>query len=204
MIKAIFFDFDGVLTPVHSGRLATIQNLQRTIPGLSPDKFTECYNLYRSDLDMGKIDYADIWPEFTARVGVPISLEQLDQAFIDTPKNDPMLKLCENLKNNYLLGIITDNSKRRFSLLEKHWQLPSLFSIIILSADIAADKRSFVPFQKALEIAKVPAASCIFIDNRESSLEMPKSLGIKTYCYDTERNDVGTLVEQLRSWGVKI
>lgn len=204
MIKAIFFDFDGVLTPVNSGRLAVAQSLHRIIPALSQQRFMECINPYRTDLYTGKLDQADIWDEFTACVGVSISLAQLEQAFLDTPKNEAILRLAESLKNKYFLGIITDNSKRRFSLLEKHWQLSSIFSAIILSADIGADKRSPIPFHKALEIARIPAAECIFIDNKQLLLEVPKSLGMKTYYFDTEKNDVAALVEQLQAWGVEI
>lgn len=43
MIKAIFFDFDGVLTLNERGSTVTIKTIQEANPDLSAEKIQDCY-----------------------------------------------------------------------------------------------------------------------------------------------------------------
>ncbi|MFH1255994.1 MAG: HAD hydrolase-like protein [Candidatus Diapherotrites archaeon] len=202
MIKAIFFDFDGVLTTHKNGWYSTCLNLSKET-GFDLDRLIRGYRLHSKKLNLNKTTHTRMWVDFCKCVGKNIGRDLLEKAFLSTPLNKKMLVLAGKLKNRYKLGIITDNNKERFDLLTEKFKLNDLFDSITLSAKVNATKNGKIIFQDALKSLNAKAKESIFIDNAKQNLKVPKKMGFKTVYYDHERNDMALLLTKLERYGVK-
>jgi len=204
MKTTVFFDFDGVLTTDKSGSYSTCIGLQKVLPDLSFEHILECYRENHRKLLLGDIVHANIWDAFCASLGRRLDIGALDAAFRSTPKNEAMFDLCEALRKNYCLGVITDNSKDRFATVMEEMELPVLFDHFIVSAEIGSRKDSERSFRAALTAAHAHPQECVFVDNTPANLVVPKSLGFSVVHHDDERSDVGKLRNKLRDCGITL
>jgi len=200
VIRAIFFDYDGVLTTDKSGSQTTYRYLSEAT-GISPSTIRAAFNPFDGDLLTGKQRYADIWRKACKSMGEEIDIALLTQAFESTPRNKPMFSLAQRLGANYAVGIITDNNKDRMDHLRKHQRLDALFHPIVVSADIGSSKRDQDIFLHATSSAGAVPEESIFIDNSEANLVMARALGMHAIFHDDEKNDIGALTAQLERLG---
>lgn len=204
MIKTILFDFDGVLTLDATGS-QSICNYVCKETGLDRDLFVKEYKKYNNDLLYGKIKHEEIWEKICASINKEISIEILYDSFINTPINNEMYNLIKELKSkNYKTGMVTDNKKDRIDRIAKYYDFDSLFDTIIVSAEIGSGKEDKVIFIKTMERLNANPKECIFIDNQEKNLVVPKEMGMKVIFYNHEENNVVKLVEELRNLGIEI
>ncbi len=202
LIKTIFFDFDGVLTTDKSGSYTTCKYIQRFVSDISFDRILECYRVHHLGLLRGSVNHADIWVEFCESLGRKIHFDVLIKAFKSTPKNTRVLELCNRLKRNFKLDVITDNSRDRFQAVKAEMNLCETFSYYIVSGDLGSRKDSEINFKKAMELSNSKPNECIFIDNAKSNLVVPDRLGFNTIYYDHGKNDINTLIENLKMYDV--
>ncbi len=203
MIKAIFFDFDGVLTNFECGSSTVCRNLSGKT-GFSFDKLLSCYDRHTRDLYTTTISHKTIWNDFCKCMGrdININIALLDYAFRNVPLNAGMFELAKNLRKNYKTGIITDNTKERFSAITDEFKLREKFDAIILSADVGATKKDARIFKAALGALEVMAEECVFIDNSKKNLEIPARMGFNTVFYNFEKKDFDSLAKDLQKLGV--
>lgn len=122
MIKAILFDFDGVLTTDATGS-ESICNYICMKTGLNIKIFEKEYFKYNDDLLYGKTTHEEIWKNLCEGLNTQIDMNILYESFINTPIDNQMMKLIDGLKKqNYKVGMVTDNKKIAYI---------ALFSIII-------------------------------------------------------------------------
>lgn len=204
-IKAIFFDFDGVLTTDEGGSVTEKRNLCK-LTEASPEKIDECYKKYwGKELNTGTMAHEDFWDDFCGCLGADVPIARLSEIVGNVAQNEQMLELAQKLKKDgYKVGIITDNDDFRFKVLEKEMVLPRRFDAIVVSARVGAVKTNRLIFEHALEALTVTPEESVFIDNRRRNLIVPAEMGFKTYFHDYRENDVEMLVKQLREWGIKI
>lgn len=200
-IKAIFFDYDGVLTTDKTGSQTTIRYLSEAT-GIEFPTIKAVFSRYNKDLTLGRTTHAQIWHEICAALGSDLSISLLYEAFESTPVNAGMFSLARGLRKSYTVGIITDNKKDRIDHLKKHQDLDSLFSPIVVSAEVGANKKSPEIFLHALRCAGVSAEESVFVDNNRDNLVAPSALGLKTIYHDDERNDIDGLQRTLNARGV--
>jgi HAD superfamily hydrolase (TIGR01509 family) len=202
MIKTIFFDFDGVLTLDDSGSHTTCTNIQKCIPDVTFDHILQCYRVHHPKLLLGQTTHAAVWEDFCACVGKKLDFNVLEQAFSNTPANLKMMDLCKKLKARYTLGIITDNSRERLNLLKERMKLPDTFEIIIVSGETGVRKDSDTTFTQALKRANCRPDECVFVDNTEANLIIPRKLGWNTIFHDSKKNDMDFLDNELKKIGI--
>ncbi len=203
-IKAIFFDFDGVLTTNESAYKLVPDNIYKYKPGINYEKMLECYLANRKDLQAGIITHEDIWKDLCKCAGTNMNYNIMEKVFLDTPMNGKMLVLASHLKNDYILGIITNNTSERINTLSKEHGLYKLFDPIIVSSAIGKTKNGPDIFNEALKKHGLRPEDSVFIDNQEKNLMIPKEMGFKTYLHDPISNNVEILREELKDWGIKI
>ena len=201
MIRAVFFDYDGVLTTDKTGSLTTTRYLSEAT-GISLPRVKAAFSRRNNELTLGRATHAQIWQEVCAELGEAISISLLHAAFESTPLNTGMLSLARDLKRSHSVGIITDNKKDRIDYLKRHQSLGALFNPIVVSAELGADKGSAGIFLHALQCVGVQPSEAVFIDNNLDNLAAPTALGINTVFHDDERNDIEALVSKLKSFGV--
>ena len=201
MIKAIFFDYDGVLTKDKTGSLTTNRYLSQAA-GVDFSKVRAAFSRHNTDLTLGKTTHAKIWEQICGELGSTMSLDILYEAFENTPVNEGMFSLARKLKASYAVGIITDNKKDRMDHLKRTQNLETLFSPIVVSAEVGASKEGTEIFLHALSCAAVEPEESVFIDNSRENLVAPCALGFKTVFHDDEKNDIEALVSTLKNFGV--
>jgi putative hydrolase of the HAD superfamily len=115
-----------------------------------------------------------------------------------------MLELAGSIKRSgYKTGIITDNKQDRMDCIAGHFMLRQTFDSIIVSAAIGSGKESAAIFFATLKQLAVESEACVFIDNREENLAVPRSLGMQTIFYEHAQHDVPWLKRELRDMGVR-
>lgn len=196
MIKAIFFDYDGVLTLDRTGSLTTNRSLSEQT-GIPYERVCRALQPHNEALNTGESSYAKIWPAVCAELERDLSLDLLTKAFESTPINEEMVRFARRLKGRYSVGIITDNKKDRIDCLKRCQRLSEVFDPIVVSAEVRCTKASPLSFERALACAGVDAPDSIFIDNAPGNLVAPAALGMKTVHFDDERNDVAGLARLL-------
>ena len=201
LIKAVFFDYDGVLTTDKTGSLTTNRYLSQAA-GIHVSKIIAAFSQYSRDLTLGKTTHAQIWQQVCSELGRDLNINLLYEAFTSTPVNEGMFSLARQLKASYFVGIITDNKKDRIDHLKQTQDLEALFSPIVVSAEIGTSKESMEIFLHALNCTAVNPEESVFIDNNRDNFVAPNALGFKTVFHDDETNDIAALVRTLNTLGV--
>lgn len=202
MIKAIFFDFDGVLTLNERGSTVTIQAIHELNPDIPLAKIQDCYYRYHGKLLVGECDHSGIWDDFCAAVGKRIDPSVLAEAFARTPMNQEMMDLASRLAVDRRVGIITDNAADRMGFLIAKHRLDRLFDPIVISGEARMRKDSAALFEYVLKKVDFRPEECAFIDNQERNLVAPAGLGFRTLFFDPAQNDAQWLRGRLTEWGV--
>ncbi|PIZ95032.1 MAG: haloacid dehalogenase [Candidatus Magasanikbacteria bacterium CG_4_10_14_0_2_um_filter_37_12] len=204
MIKVIFFDFDGVLTTDSAGRVTIFNNFVEQT-GLAKEKISECYLKFNDELKSGSIDHKDMWQDFCDCLGNDINIDVLQYVNRHVPLNIKMVELAHQLHDReFVTGIITSNSRDRMADIVDEFGFNNIFDYIITSAVVGEMKDGAKIFEKALEKTNMQAEECVFVDNSEKNLVVPKEMGFQTYFFDHEKNDVDIFIQYLKTLGIKI
>lgn len=197
MFKAIFFDFDGVLTLDPTGSLTTTRHISK-VTGIDPRRVEAAFALFNDDLTRGSCTYAAVWADIRRALCADVDISLLEEAFASTPLNNEMFALARRLRPHYVVGMITDNKQDRMNCLERLHRLSSLFSPVVVSAAVGSTKTERAIFQRALDVCRAKPAECIFIDNTARNLDVPREMGIDAIHFDDEARDVPELTRELR------
>lgn len=204
MIKAVLFDFDGVLTTDATGS-QSICNYICKETGIDRELFKNEYKKYNNELLYGKLEHEDIWDKVCDGIGKKISIDVLMASFINTPINYGMLDLVKEIKSKaYKTAMVTDNKADRIDKIVEHFDMDNIFDAIVVSANIGSGKDMKDIFLKTIEKLKVKAAECVFIDNQQKNLLIPEELGMEVIFYNHIEKNTGEVLEKLRKLNVNI
>ncbi len=202
MIKAIFFDFDGVLTKDSKGSINICNNLSE-LTGIPLEKLIEACNFRKQEYNQGTISKEEFWKDFCERLGEKIDICLLDDAFGKINVNWAIFEISQNLRKKYKIGIISNNPKERFERISKDMELYKKFDGLFISYMFGILKPDRKIFEKAIDVFKCRADECIFIDNNENKLDIPMEMGFHTIYFDDSKNDIDSLKRQLREKSVE-
>jgi len=204
MIKAILFDFDGVLTTDATGSLS-ICNYICNKTGLDRVIFEKAYYKYNDDLLYGKINHEDIWEKLCKELNFKIDVNILHESFINTPIDLKMISFIDELKQqNYKIGMVTDNKKDRIDDIVKYYDWNKIFDSITVSAEIGSGKDYNEIFVRTIECLNVNADECVFIDNQKKNLIIPKSMGMNIIYFDHEKRNYEKLIQGFKDLSISI
>ena len=71
------------------------------------------------------------------------------------------------------------------------------FDVIAISACLHSGKDSHDIFEYVLNVLNVNANECVFIDNTEKNLVVPKQMGMSTVFYNDDNRDFDLFVRDL-------
>lgn len=110
-----------------------------------------------------------------------------------------MICLVKQLKEKYSIGMVTDNKCDRIQTILDYRDLNQYFDVVAVSADIHSGKDSHAIFEYVLNTLNVSANECVFIDNTEKNLVVPKQMGMATILFDDENRDFDVFLSELES-----
>lgn len=204
MIKAVLFDFDGVLTLDATGSQSII-NYVTGVTGVDRALFEKEYRKYNNELLYGKLKHEEVWGQICTGIGREIDIKVLYDSFINTPIDFEMLNLVKKLKdNNYRIGMITDNKKDRIEDISEYHNFNSLFDVITVSAAVGFGKEGKEIFEITLDNLGLKPEECVFIDNTEKNLVAPKHMGMEAVFYDHKEKDLDKLVILLKGLAIEV
>lgn len=203
MIKAVLFDYDGVITLDKTGSY-TICKYIASATGIDYELFSHEYKKYNDDLLVGKISHEQIWNQLCKNINQTISIKYLFESYKNTPLNNKMIEIVKKIKKNYKTGLITDNKKDRIDAAKIDFQLDQIFDEIVVSGEIGSQKNEEKIFQTAISNLSLKYEECVFIDNQEKNLIIPKKLGMKVIFHDHKENNIKKTLKELKDLGITI
>jgi putative hydrolase of the HAD superfamily len=220
MIKAVFFDFDGVLTTDKNDVVSTCRCVASKL------------NLPYQDVQKAYLRGIDVWQHYRGQLGVDAvwknfyrNLKQHGMkmpyykfaamrrdAFRATPMDEKMVDIAKILKDNgYPIGIITDNGIERVDILTQEYELDKLFQYIIVSEKEETTKHKIDIFNLALDnVRKSPqyhdleTSEVLFIDNNPDNCKVADKAGLQSIHFDETKRDYQGLEAKIRGFGVAI
>lgn len=197
MIRAVLFDFDGVLTTDRTGSVTTAKFLSAQT-GLPREYVKSVYRKHYFGSLRGEATQREVWSAFCAETGVPNQPYLLDNAARATPVDTQMLALVRQLRTGrYKTGLVTDNPVERMAVAAEHFHLHELFDAITVSGEIGSRKDQPMIFEATFAALGVRPEECVFIDNTAANLVVPGRMGVKTIFFDDETRDMAALRQAL-------
>lgn len=196
MIKAILFDFDGVLTVDKTGSQSVLNYISKAT-GIPFDTLKTEYYKYNERLLNGQLTHREMWGDLCKNIGRDIEYSVLIDSFRHTPLDSEMLDLVKELKSKYIIGMITDNKCDRIEEILSYYKLSDLFNVVSISAEYKSGKESSYIFSKTAEKLSVAPNECIFVDNTAKNLHVANQIGMKTILFDDENRDISAFKKQL-------
>jgi len=202
-IKAVLFDFDGVLTTRSSGSETVCASLSG-ICGIPYERLFGEYCKYRNDLLIGKIGYETVLPLLNRSLGCEISPGLLCEAFADAPVDEKTVALAARMKRRGLaIGLITDNPKARIDAVAGSRGWDGFFDVMAVSSEIGGRKDGREIFVAALEKLGLGAADCVFIDDNENNVAVAAAMGFEAVYFDSANRDHAALQRLLERLAVR-
>lgn len=198
IIRAILFDFDGVLTVDKTGSESII-NFISTKCGLSLKAVESNYYKYNEALLSDKISHLDMWESFCNDAGFKLDYNILLDAFKNTLLESDMINFVKKLKQKYLIGMITDNKADRIDLILEYNDLGQYFDAVSISSRVHSGKTERYIFEDALIKLNVSPEECMFIDNTEENLVVPANMGMQTILFDNANSFFIEFTQKLSS-----
>lgn len=192
MLKGIFFDFDGVITMEKQGTPPLIAYIAETT-GLPLENVEKAYRRHNRALLMGEKTHADMWQQFCEELETDIDYGILKGAFLNITLDQSVVAYIRELKEKYLIGMITDNKVDRIETILKEKGLEELFDVVVISAQVHCGKTEEKIFAEALTRSGLEPGECVFIDNTAQNLEVPGKMGFRTVYFDDEKRDLTEL-----------
>jgi len=203
-IKAVLFDFDGVMTTDKSGT-ESISNYISNKTGIEKNIFENEYRKYNYDLSNGKTTHLEIWDSLCKNIGIKIPIEVLYDSFYNTPIDNEMHKIVSNIKNqNIKTGLITDNKADRMNYINEKFEINKIFDIMAVSGVLGYGKESEKIFEITLKKLEIKPEESIFIDNQERNLIIPARMGINIFYYNDKERNIINLKSKLKDYGIII
>ena len=180
-IRAIFFDFGGVLLKSFDG---IDHDAVEAEFGLTAKTLRRC--LYAEsrygDFQVGQCTY-DEWMESIRQAVVRHTgdkAEAVMRAWQESPRafNQEMLALVKRLHGHYKLGIISNTIPGMEERLQERFELVDLFDVRVGSGDLGIAKPDPGIYLHALGEAGLPPERCVFTDDRAQHAEAASAVGM--------------------------
>ena len=199
-IRAIFFDFGGVILKTFDG---VDHDVIEGEFGLEAKVLRKC--VYRDsrymDFQVGKCTYGE-WADSIrdALLKIDERADAIMNAFMESPRvfNQDVLGLVKRLHRRYKLGIISNTTPGMEERLRERFELIDLFDVRVGSGDIGIAKPDAGIFLHATKLAGLAPEQSVFTDDRADFAEAARAVGMQGFHFMAYER----FVEDLRSLGV--
>lgn len=193
-IKFIIFDIGGVLADLLSGDWFITNNFFNILPKLrnrvDEVKIAIKKNMYLQDMRNipTEQDEAKMFYNFYKQVFIDLDYKNLTDDILNEIVNDivfndnkfrffdDVIPVLENLSSEYKLGILSDGWVSSYRVL-KNYKIDKYFDTIFISSKYGCVKKDGKFFELLKEEMNISDDEAIFIDDRESILEVSTKYG---------------------------
>ena len=192
MIKAIIFDFGGVLTT----KVDEVFKQYEEVSGVPAELMSsimlgnDYWNIKDTEPEdlclflTGKISEREYFEKLNRKLNEEIEFKGDISRLIDTileglAPNEEMIGLVKELKKSYKVALLTNNVKEWMPHWEATFDLNQLFDIVVDSSRVAIMKPNPKIYRLSVNRLCLEPEECIFIDDRRVNLEPARNLGIK-------------------------
>ena len=193
-IKAVIFDFGGVLAEVSMFRVCQKLAFLNVPRQKLFNALMEAYYPYSE----GKGTLEDVRARASFKVGVDIDRAIFKESFTNPGKyNEDVVSISDSLRPRYKTFVLSSNHKELAEKISP--RLLSHFDRLYFSHVVGVTKPDPRAYQMVLDENRLKAEECVFIDDYQPYLDSAAKLGMKTILFkgakqlraDLERLGVG-------------
>jgi putative hydrolase of the HAD superfamily len=197
MIKAIIFDYGGILTSAERLRYFAEDTAEKY--KFSEKLFVDSFFEDWRKAITGQISSEDFWNRLSALLNIePKTLHDEFQAYF--PFNEEVLAFIKTLKKKHKLALLSNSLEDTLEERIEKYNLHDVFDVIVASYNTGIAKPEHEIYKKVLQKLKVKADECIYIDDSKRNLPPAEELGMKIILY----RDLRQLKQELQALKVKI
>ncbi len=201
-VRAIFFDFGGVIARMDRGLLAEMEVRY----GLPKGSFIKAlYTIPEwkaAEIGEGTEEawVAAVRRKLDELAGRPLPDIRSEWAVMWGTLDADVLRLAERLGARYDVGLISNSTPRLEGELRDHHKIDGLFKVIVNSALVGIAKPDRRIYHLAAERMGVEPSACVHIDDLAHNVEGAREAGFQAIHH---KGDYATLERELRSLGVR-
>ena len=201
-VRAIFFDFGGVIARLDRGLLAELE-VRYGLPKGSFIKALYTIPEWRA-AEIGE-GTEEAWVAAVRRkldefAGRSLPDIRSEWAVMWRTLDADVLRLIEQLGGRYDVGLISNSTPRLEGELRDRHKIDGLFKVIVNSALVGIAKPDARIYQLAAERMGVEPSACVHIDDLARNVEGAREAGFQAIHHE---GDYATLERELRSLGVE-
>lgn len=157
----------------------------------------------------GLIPSSELWE----RLGFGGDYPNIEKEYLDIQLtiDSEFLELTSEFKEFYYLALLSNDVKEWSSYLRQKFGLNEIFNEVVISGDVGLRKPDKKIFKLLLDRIKVPAESCIFVDDNLKNINAAGELGINSirfirdkekapFCSEFEVRSFSELLQVLKNF----
>lgn len=196
MIKSIIFDLGGVIL-THKVEM-TMKSLAETFQ-IDEEKSINLFKKFEDDWVTGKITGEQLVNNFKKEFKSKQPLKKILKHWVDlynerTNLNEDLIDFIDKLRRKYKIYLLTNTTDIHHNLNSTRGIFEH-FDRVFPSFIVGKRKPNSDFYEHVLEEIQLKSQECIFIDDREENLKVPKSLGMKTILFKDNKNFTKALAE---------
>ncbi len=197
MIKAVIFDWGGVVAPNPKGGWMNVlmEMLNISFEELRPHWDVAGYQ----DLSKGLIDEEDFWIRFAESFGKPLDIDTA-RVWAEGSALQPypgFIEFTQSLHDAGLKTAVLSNTIKPLSTILRSSGLYSGFDAVTLSDEVGLVKPDITIYEYILHKLGVAGDECIYIDDLEKNLLPPQSMGMTTVLSDGNPDNTISKIKSL-------
>jgi len=180
MIKAVIFDFGGVVKKSEQGFYKDISKVY----GVSEQEFVGVFKKPLAQLNRADISEQELWDKISQKLNVPTP-ENVRELFKQAYRTNlylfpEIIELIKELKEKKIRTAVLSNVIKIHAEVIRENKGYDLFDKVILSCEVGLVKPEKKIYQIALSELGTEPKQAIFIDDREDNLLPAQEMGIRT------------------------
>ena len=183
MIRAVVFDFDGVLADSEPLHLAASQEMFASVGiTLTREEYYARYLGYDDETMIRVLAKDRGWTPDAQQISALISdkARMFDRLIEQTDVLFPGAAACvERLAQDYPLGIASGALREEIELILRRARLDRHIRFIVASGDTPRSKPAPDPYARAAQLHALPPADCVAIEDSRWGIESAKMAGLK-------------------------
>lgn len=174
-MRALILDMYGVI--MKDPECGFMPFVNRAFPDLS------CEEIYKywDKADLGEMSSLD----FLRKLGFKGDLSKIEKEFLDTAEIDESFyEFAPAVKKHCRLALLSNDISEWSRYVRDKFKINGYFDVITVSGDVKVGKPDPAIFRLTLDKLDLPAADCIYVDDRRSNLTTALSLGMDAVLFN--------------------